>query len=250
MDWTRKDRGSAPSDRVRAADGLFRPPQRRPSVSEWLLGAWLSTAALLTLAGPLAAQDDPEEALLEPPAARQGYFLGGGFGLAVNSNFRDEAEDTGALTGSAGQGRIGQMVTPWLGFGLQFGGGSAANDAGFDTGFGGLLLDTQIVPFGHLAVHLGIGAGGLSLTDPAADPGTLDGTGGGYFALGLSYDWFPFYEGGSGGLSFTPNVQLQLLPGQIFRSTIVTVSLDILWWTGLDTNKLDLPPDQGFDPAD
>lgn len=218
------------------------------------LNTLLVACALLLPALPAQAQTSdeidgptPEPTLLmEAPGPRQGYYVGLGGGSVFNANFRTEDDNTGTLTGGASQLRLGQMVTPWLGFGLQIGGGAASAD-GLSTGFGGLMLDAQVVPFDHLALHVALGAGGLSLTDDSNDDGMLEGTGGGYYAVGLSYDWFPFYDGGSGGWSLTPHVQFQYMPGTIFDATIVQVGVEIVWWSGLPNNQLQYPDGEGFE---
>ncbi len=205
----------------------------------------LALAAVIWFPQPLAAQ----ELELTPPAARQGYFIGGGVTSVFNSNFRTTDDDTGNLTGGAGHVRLGQMTTDWLGFGLQIGGGGASA-GNFSTGYGGLMLDVQLVPFDHLGIHLGVGAGGLSLTDTESDSDELEGTGGGYYSVGLTYDWFPFYDSGSGGLSVTPIAQFQYMPGTIFDATMLTFGLEILWWSGLPNNKLLFPDGEGYEAQD
>lgn len=204
----------------------------------------------LLMAAPAFAQDDlTEEVELVLPAPRQGYWIGAGYGGIANFNFQKEGDDSGALLGHGGHLRIGEMVTGWFGIGLQFGGGVAAN-SDFDTAFGGVVLDVQLVPIDHLAVHGGVGAGGLAATDLTDDEAGLLGTGGGFYMVGVSYDWFPFWDAGSGGFSLSPQIQVQYLPGNLFEAYVVVASLDVTWWSGLEKNKLDLDIDEAYTPDD
>jgi hypothetical protein len=186
-----------------------------------------------------------QEVGLAVPQARQGYYLSFDSGATVNSNTSTEDEfDT--LVGAAFSLRAGEMITDWVGAGLRVGGGFADSD-NWSAGFGGLQLEVQLVPVSHLAVHLGVGAGGFSVssTDPAADD-ALKGTGGAYYSASVTYDIFPLYDAGSGGFALTPFVRASYLPGDVFEATLVTVGLQTVWWTGLERNKLDLPFDESF----
>jgi hypothetical protein len=207
-------------------------------------------AALLVAALPCAAlaQEAPEIEL-KIPQARQGYYLGGGLMTIFNQNYQLQADDTGVLSGGGAHVRLGQMINDWFGAGLWIGGGGASDDR-FSAGFGGVMLDLQVVPWDHLGFHVGVGGGGLSLTDAESETDELLGTGGGYYLASVSYDWFPFYERGSGGFSVTPSFQVQYFPGQVFDGLIYVVGLDLLWWTGLEKNKLDLPIDEAFTAED
>jgi hypothetical protein len=211
-----------------------------------------SLAALLALLPRAHAQDGEEvgaQVELELPAARQGYWLGGGLFTTVNQNLQLEEDDTPALLGGAGHLRMGEMFNDWLGFGLQLGGGGGGDDR-YSVGYGGLMLTGQLNPWRDLALHAGLGAGGLSLTDAEIQDGTLRGTGGAYYMIGASYDLFPWYEKGSGGFSLAPTVQLQHLPGILTESWIVLVGVETLWWSGLERNKLDLSTEDAFRKED
>lgn len=212
------------------------------------LHRWTVTLAALLLALLAGASASAQEVELKPPQARQGYWLATSVSGAMNLNSSTEDGDIGPVNGAAFQGRVGEMVTDWLGFGLQFGGGFGAGD-GWETGFGGLMMDVQLVgPWvPHLSLHLNFGAGGLQLTEDAAtDEDELKGTGGAYYAVGLAYDWFPFYESGSGGFALTPHVQLHYMPGNITESYLVMLGVEFTWWTGLDRDKLDLPFEEQY----
>jgi hypothetical protein len=208
----------------------------------------LILAVVSSLVAPVAAQETADEEIeLVIPAARQGYWIGAGYGGTANLNFQTDGPDTGTLLGSGGHLRIGQMITEWFGMGLQFGGGVAENDR-FDTSFGGVMLDAQLVLLDHLAIHGGVGAGGLAATDHVDEDAGLLGTGGGFYMVGASYDWFPFWDRGSGGWSLSPQAQLQYLPGNLFDAYVFLVSVDVVWWTGLEKNKLELGIDEAFQP--
>ncbi len=208
------------------------------------------TCLVLLCASTAVAQDGPEETIeLKLPAARQGYYVGGGGGAMFNMNYRTEDDDTDLLQGGGGYIRFGEMITDWLGAGFYIGGGIAESDR-YSTGFGGLLLDLQILPTDHLAIHVGVGGGGLSLTDNQSETDELDGTGGGYYMFGVSYDWFPLYENGTGGFSVTPTLQVHYLPGQIFDGTIFVVGFETLFWTGLPKNRLELSVEEAFTAED
>jgi hypothetical protein len=199
----------------------------------------------LALAFPVAAQEiQDEEVVLELPAARQGYWIGGGVAGVTNVNNRTDGPDTGVLIGYDFHLRMGELITESVGIGLQLGGGPLENDL-YEGGFGGVALTAHWAPLGHASVHGGVGAGGIGAR--ATSQGReLTGTGGGYYVLGLAYDLFPFWDEGSGGFSLSPTLQAQYLPGPLFEAWIVTFCVDVMWWTGLDKHKLDLDVDMAY----
>lgn len=196
------------------------------------------------------ARAEDEEIVLLPPEARQGYFISlGGAGM-VNVNQSTE-DDVDTVYGSYYNLRLGQLVTEWLGFGLQFSGGFGEDGPGrWSVGFGGLQLDAHVVPTDKLAVRIGVGAGGLSATDAESRDGALKGTGGAYYSAGVSYDWFPFYDKGSGGFGVTPLAQAMWFPGALWDGYLFTVGVEMTWWSGLPKNQLDLPIDEAFTKDD
>lgn len=205
------------------------------------LGA-LTIAVILLTTTPAAAQD----VTLVKPAARQGYYLSLSSGGVINHSSSSEDEfDT--LTGLSFSLRAGEMITEWIGAGLRAGGGTLSGGQ-WGGGFGGLQLEIQTAPLRALAITVGVGAGGLSLSSADPDDDDLRGTGGAYYTAGLSYDLFPFYESGSGGLSLTPFVRVAYLPGDVFQGTLMVAGLEVIWWSGLAKNKLDLPLDDAFTP--
>jgi len=225
-------------------------PSSRLSCSSTPLTRAGVTTFVLAVGLLLAATASAQDVKLTPPAARQGYWLATSVSGALNLN-NSTQDDIGPLSGAAFQGRVGEMVTSWLGFGLQFGYGFGYGD-GWDSGFGGLLADVQFVGpwLPNLSLHLNFGAGGLQLNEDNPRDDTLKGTGGGYYAVGLAYDWFPLNAGGSGGFALTPNVQVHYMPGDITESYILMAGVEFTWWTGLDRDKLELPFDEQYRKAD
>ena len=119
--------------------------------------------------------------------------------------------------------------------------------------YGGLMLDAQLVlpALPALSAHIGAGAGGISITDTeAVDQDALKGTGGAYYAVGLAYDLFPFYDKGSGGFSVVPHLQAHYMPGNIVNAWFFVAGLELTWWTGLDRDKLDLPYEEQYQRGD
>lgn len=216
----------------------------RPRLSRSTPQALLAVTTILTgIAAPLAVEAQE----LVPPAPRQGYYMGFTLGGAVNVNASVD-DEIDPLTGPLFVGRIGEMVTDWIGFGLLVGGGFGQGGS-WESGFGGLMLETQLVPpvLPHLAARIGVGAGGISLTDTeAVDQDVLKGTGGAYYAFGVSYDLFPFYDRGSGGLGVVPSAQVHYMPGELVEAWFFVAGLEIAWWTGLDRDKLDLPFEEQY----
>lgn len=206
--------------------------------------------ALAALLSSLVARDADAQEIV-PPAPRQGYYLAFSASSALNVNSSTE-DDVDAIYGTFFQGRLGEMVTDWLGFGLQFGGGAGAGGS-WESAYGGLMLDAQFVlpALPALSAHIGAGAGGISITDTeAVDQDVLKGTGGAYYAVGLAYDLFPFYDKGSGGFSVVPHVQAHYMPGNIVNAWFFVAGLELTWWTGLDRDKLDLPYEEQYQRGD
>lgn len=178
------------------------------------------------------------------PEARQGYFIGGGVRSGALLSSADGVEGPGFANGGGLAIRMGQMVDDMIGFGLSFTGGGGATDE-WNSGYGGLLLGAQLVPMPkeNLALHAGIGMGGIGISrkdetqkredDPEGGPGAL-------YALGMSYDWFPFYEpeDGSGGFAITVFFEGVLLPTSDVLAGGVFMGVELTYWFGLDDNKL------------
>lgn len=212
---------------------------------------------LLTLAGLVAASIAPSAARaddLVTPQARQGYFIGGGMRSGVFNMDTSAAGNLGLMQGGAFTLRLGQMATPVIGFGLSIGSGGGSNDD-WTGGYGGLSLELQAVPMDNLALRAGIGLAGIGLEridpaqkrddDPSGGAGTL-------YTLGMSYDWFPWFDRAegdrSGGVAFTPFFEASALPVDGIFAFAIFLGFEATWWSGLEDNKLDLDPEEAFVP--
>jgi hypothetical protein len=196
-------------------------------------------AVLATLAPALAHADN----LLEPPRARQGYYVS--FGLGAGSSFvQEDDRDYGPISGSSFLLGFGQMITRRLGLGvaIDFGGGTGD---GQEMSSGGLSVEGQARLVGNLAVHAGIGLGIVTLIAPDDDDDDTRGIFGASYHLALSYDWF-FTGRRSGGWAVTPALTLRALPtgdDNVFGGFL---SVQVSWWSGLPKNQLDLDVKDAF----
>jgi hypothetical protein len=181
---------------------------------------------------------------LELPRARQGYYvaLGGGGELTAAS---DDGESH-TLMGFGQSLRLGQTITPHLGFGLRLDLGSGSNDD-YDGSGGGLSLEGQWRVVGDLAVHVGAGFGFAGLTEvdkvdaDEDDPGGYGALG----ALGLTYDWF-FTSRASGGWALTPSIGARYLEAGGFDALFVGAGLQLTWWSGRPRQELELPEAEAY----
>lgn len=204
--------------------------------------------ALLVVAPTSASAQD-----LLRPAARQGYYLGGGIRQAAMFTDTDAAGNLGFMMGGAFALRAGQMVDDLIGFGLAITSGGGSNDD-WTGGYGGLLLEVQLTPLStdDFAIRGGVGIGGLFIgradesMEREDDP---SGTAGSLYTLGVSYDLFPFYDKGSsdtGGFAFTGFLEGMLLPGGSVTTGGVLLGLEITYWFGFQKNRLELPNAEAF----
>lgn len=194
---------------------------------------------------------------LTEPAARQGYWIGGGYRSVLMYSDSEDVGGVGPFLGTGFTLRLGQMSNDWIGFGVAFmfagGGGDIWNSA-----YGGLSLDVNLEPpvDEDLTIRLGTGVAGLSLSrvdESQARSSDPDGTFGALFTVGASYDLFPFYDRDayeSGGFAFTGFVELQALPGDGLLTVSGLVGLEVTYYFGFPKNKLDLPPDAAFEVED
>jgi hypothetical protein len=190
-----------------------------------------------------AARIAPARAdLLEPPRARQGYYIALGAHNAVSYN-REDGDGVGPLNGFGGSFRVGQLLTPQLGLGLAIDlGGAARGDD--QAGYGALSLSGQLELARNLALHGAVGLGFVSLSSPADDPDELRGTAGAAYTVSLTYDWF-ISERRSGGRAVTPSLQLRAIPGNT-DGYLALIGVEFSWWTGLPNSQLALSPDEAF----
>jgi len=179
------------------------------------------------------------------PEARQGYFVSLGL-QSAGATSKDH--DLGRLAPALGGGfslRVGEMLTDWLGFGLQIETGMVQNDR-WQVAYGGLLLATQTNLWRTLGLHLGAGVGFNDATDKSKKVIGSRGTAGAFYSAGVSYDFFPFQNEGSGGWAVTPILQAKYFPGDSFNSTMVSIGIEGVWWSGLDKQQLELSPEEAF----
>ncbi len=176
--------------------------------------AWAGTAGAEPVAGPApkpgAARAEP--VVTQPRARERGAWRrppippridGTYLGLALYgtaSYARVSKLDTTAspFAGFGGVARVGQMVLPWLGFGLVIGGASGVRSERSQDGvrqrlgLGGLLVETTFVPLPryHWSMRAGFGFGGGAVRQAGVD--ARSGFGGALFSLATRYELFPF----------------------------------------------------------
>lgn len=205
---------------------------RAPTILSALLAFTAATGALASAA---QAQD------LVEPRQRQGYYVAGGIHSAVTYN-RDDGEELGPWNGYGMTIRLGQMLTPRLGLGLQIDTSGASGD-GRTASLIGLGISGQMEVARNLALHAGIGLGVVSLDDPEFDE-TTGGYGAAY-TLAVTYDWF-LGDRRSGGWALTPGVRARALPSDTVDAFAVLAGLEISYWTGLPRNQLALPDSEAY----
>lgn len=145
-----------------------------------------------------AEESTPEEVAIpasDPPRINGAYvglvFYGGISAARVN-----RLDTPGALSGGGAYLRFGQMVLPWLGFGLQGGGGvgvRSASGARQQLGQGALMVDLTFVPAPKkvrgLSLRASYGFGGGAIREEGVD--ARSGFGGSFFGAGGRYEFFP-----------------------------------------------------------
>jgi hypothetical protein len=199
------------------------------------------TAAATTLTLALTCGTASAQAL-EPPRARQGYYLALGPHFALNQN-SERGRDWAPWVGYDVALRAGQLVTRRFGLGLQFHVGATGGQGQRATLYG-LTLEGQWELARNLAVRGGVGLDAVSITSVDGSDEAARGTAGAGYLLGLSYDWFLTHRR-SGGWAVTPVVQARLVPGKV-DAFVGTVGVELTFWTGLPRNQLDLPPSEAF----
>jgi hypothetical protein len=196
-------------------------------------------------ARPAFAQEGSDSrSLLEPPRARQGYWLGFGF-YGIASNYIEEGHDHGIYSGYGYTFRIGQLITERLGLGLLYesagsllGGIRKGNDKG---GLGGLILEGDATVWRNLSVHGGFGIGYVYTRDNTALDTSLRGGAGSYMTLGLMYDFFPWRKRLTGGWAITPTMDFRIMPDGNIHAYTLLAGVQIIRWSGLSDNMLILP---------
>jgi len=192
---------------------------------------------------PLIPDTSYAEALVLPQA-RQGYYLGASAGLWGG---RHNDEDIGAISvrDAVITLRLAEAVNHWFGLGMTVDVGSGGNRR-FTESMAGLAMELQLQPLEHLVVRAGAGMGYVSAKDTTKKLEGMRAAGGAYYTTSLSYELFPFYTVGSGGLAVTPAIELRHIPGDSFDTTFIGVSVALGYWLGLDKQALELPVVEAF----
>lgn len=201
----------------------------------------LLLAAVLALPRAAAAQT------LEPPRARQGYYIALGLSAAAVNNWY-KGDGLGVWGGNEITVRFGEMVTRRFGLGLQIDSG-AAKGKGYTGSLIGLAMQGQYEIGRNFAAHGGLGFGSSSYKPDNDETAGREGTSGAQFSLGLSWDWF-FTHRTSGGWALTPFTQARYLPGTKVDALVVLFGAEISWWSGLPRNQLALPDNEAYKKAD
>jgi hypothetical protein len=211
-------------------------------MSHRLAIVFVSALALSAAAAPATAGEE-----MTLPRPRQGYYAGlSAYGVQARSHDA-KVHSLGSLAGGAYSLRLGQMIVDWFGLGMALEGTSVTSER-WRQSSGGLLVEAQVVPWRHLAVHGGAGLGVALATDRRGLIVESKGTGGAYYSVALSYDFFPLHGGDSGGWAVRPEVALKALPGSSYNSLMVWAGVAVVRWSGLDRSELQLSDDQAFAP--
>lgn len=189
---------------------------------------------------------------LVPAAARQGYYIGANLRAGVSTGEADNIGDLGTFNRSGFGFRLGQKTLPWLGLGINAEFDGLTND-NWSISNGKLMLEVQIEPLPiNLALKGSVGAGGGSISRTDTDLETDDDPSfmfGSVYALGISYEWFPFYKKetyNSGGLGISAFAEGRFFPAGDVTLSGILIGIELTWWTGLDRRKLALPVEEAF----
>jgi len=195
--------------------------------------------ALVLLAGERRAHAQ----VIEPPFPHQGYYIGFGYHDGPVKVWEDKYK-YGVWNGGEFSLRFGQLVTRRFGLGLQFHFGSAKGDGQTASTFG-MELEGQWELVRNLALHAGAGVDTLSIRTDGVTGGSLRGTAGAGYILGLDYSWF-FTHRLTGGWAVTPRIEARFVPGDTASAFTATLGVELAWWSGLPRNQLELPPSEAF----
>jgi hypothetical protein len=204
------------------------------------------TIVLLALAWPAHAQSgDLPPALLEPPAAAQGYYLSLGLHGGILAT-KDQGNTLTPLGGHAGALHIGQEVRPWMDLGivLEFGSVVSEQRTGWLASFG---MEWTLRPVAETFVRLGGGIGINQLSAAKNSDNDADASGA-VAAVTLGYAWFPFRGlRDSGGFSISPVIRVMAVqPSAKDAAYWTTAGFEVAFWTGLPQRQLDLPLQDAF----
>ncbi len=181
--------------------------------------------------------------ILETPRPRQGYYFSVGM-LQGAMRVTEKDEPARTLTAGGFRLRMGELLTRRFGLGLLVGGGSLRGDHQEGTTFD-LALEAQWELHERLALRGGMGLGVVSLKDTTVPDAKLRGGLGTGYALGLSYDWFP-WKRVTGGWALTPVAQFRFTPADNLKAFIGMLGVEVTNWTGRPRNQLELPDAEAY----
>ena len=191
----------------------------------------------------LAGERRAHAQAIEPPFAHQGYYVGFGYHAGPVKVWEDNYQ-YGVWSGGEFSLRFGQLVTRRFGLGLQFHFGSAKGDGQTASTFG-MELEGQWELVRNLVIHVGSGVDTLSIRTDGVNGGSLRGTAGAGYIMGLDYSWF-FTHRLTGGWAVTPRLEARFVPGNTASAFTCTLGVELAWWSGLPRNQLELPPSEAF----
>jgi hypothetical protein len=184
-------------------------------------------------------------ALLERPAAAQGYY----YSLGVHGGAltpEDDGRTLSALGGYSVALHIGQEIRPWMNLGLVLEYGSVVSDRRTGTlySFG---VEWTLRPVAETFVRLGCGVGYNQLSAAKNSDNTANSSGA-IAALTLGYSWFPFRgPRDSGGFSMSPVIRiLAVQPLADSAAYWTTAGFEVAYWTGLPQRQLELRLEDAF----
>jgi hypothetical protein len=190
-----------------------------------------------------AARPKPAQAQnLEEPRARQGFWLGFG-ATGVGAQLVEKGKLIGIYPGGAFSFRVGQLLTRRLGVGFSFDYAYIRKNGNVG-GLEGLAIEVNANLWRNLSVHSGAGFGVVTLTDQNSEDKTLRGGAGSYYLAGVSYDFFPLRKRLTGGWALTPTINFRAMPDGNIHSYTLFAGLQVIRWSGLSDNMLNLPPEQ------
>jgi hypothetical protein len=203
--------------------------------------AFLLAAAALLVAGARAAHAQD----LEAPRKRQGYYMSFGvYGAATQAY--EKGDTLGPWAGYGIGLRGGQLITRRFSLGLAIESG-ATRGGGQRASATSLALEAGFAVAGNLALRGGAGVGFLQLKNPNdLTESSTRGVAGSWFALGVSYDRFVGQKRLTGGIALTPVIEARYLPGGDTSGVVAFFGVDLVYWTGLPLNQLDLPPSEAW----
>lgn len=201
---------------------------------------------LLAFAWPAPAQTgDLPPALLEPPAAAQGYYVSLGLQGGILTA-EDQGDTLTPLGGFAAALHIGQEIRSWMDLGIVLEFGSVISDQRTGS-LASLGIEWTLRPVAKTFVRLGCGIGVNQLSAAMNSDNDADAFGG-VAAITLGYAWFPFRRlRESGGFAISPVMRVMAVqPLAKDAAYWTTVGFEVAFWTGLPQRQLDLPLEDAF----